>query len=128
MSLAMLTLGGCGDKRYPIKGRVHFPDGSPLKVGRVCVVIEPGKTGAWGYIGEDGTFTLGSNTPDDGLPAGTYRVYIMDPEDSRMMGKPRKANEVIPPLIHPRFTSPETSGLTFEVPKQTEWDIVVQKP
>jgi hypothetical protein len=31
-------------------------------------------------------------------------------------------------LIYSRFSDPQTSGLSFEVPKQTKWDIVVEKP
>jgi prepilin-type processing-associated H-X9-DG protein len=32
------------------------------------------------------------------------------------------------PLVHKRFESPETSGLSFEIPRQTTWDIVVERP
>ncbi|MFM8635342.1 MAG: hypothetical protein ACKOEX_11115 [Planctomycetia bacterium] len=37
-------------------------------------------------------------------------------------GEPAKQFE------HPRFVDPATSGLSFEVPKQTKWDVVVEKP
>jgi hypothetical protein len=32
------------------------------------------------------------------------------------------------PLVHPRFTDPQRSPLTFEVPRQTVWEIVVERP
>ena len=122
-----LTPAGCGTKLHPVKGRVHFPDGSPLTVGRV--VIDPGKatTGSWGLIRPDGTFTMGTHTTDDGVPAGTHRVSI---ENAMTFPPPGLGGRPFTPqpLIHGRFTDPQRSGLTFEVPRETVWDIVVEKP
>jgi hypothetical protein len=32
------------------------------------------------------------------------------------------------PLAHSRFESPATSGLSFEIPRQTKWEIIVERP
>jgi hypothetical protein len=40
----------------------------------------------------------------------------------------KNGETVSEPLVHKRFADPVTSGLEFEVPKQTKWEIVVEKP
>lgn len=40
----------------------------------------------------------------------------------------KNGETVSEPLVHKRFADPATSGLEFEVPKQTKWEIVVEKP
>jgi hypothetical protein len=120
------TCLGCAKSIYPVKGRVHFADGTPLTQGRV--VVDSGKemTGSWGLIHPDGTFEMGTNTANDGVPPGRHRVYLQNtmtapPPGFTGLFKPQ-------PLVHPRFTTPESSGLAFEVPGQVEWEIVVEKP
>jgi hypothetical protein len=92
------------------------------------VVVDSGKemTGSWGLIRPDGTFEMGTHTTNDGVPPGKHRVYLQNTMTSAPPGfigvfKPQ-------PLVQPRFTSPEKSGLVLEVPGQVEWDIVVEKP
>ncbi len=82
--------------------------------------------GATGWLREDGTFTLGTNKPGDGVPAGTHKVAI----DNAVTPTPAGYDPtfVAKPLIHAKFNDPETSGLVFEVPAQREWLIVVEKP
>jgi hypothetical protein len=121
-----LALVGCGNNLYPVKGRVHFADGSPLPVGRVVIDSGSATTGSWGLVQPDGTFQIGTHTTNDGVPAGTHRVYI---ENATTYPPPGHSGPFTPkPLIHPRFTNPKRSGLTFEVPRQTDWDIVVERP
>ena len=40
----------------------------------------------------------------------------------------KNGETVSEPLVHKRFADPATSGLEFEVPKQTKWEIIVEKP
>jgi hypothetical protein len=117
--------GGCGrSDMHRVSGRVHFVDGSPLRSGRVVVEYDGAqKGGAWGRIKENGSFTIGTLSENDGMKAGTYSVTIRDAFEPAT--RPDKSAT---PLVHPRFLSPATSGLSFEVPKQTKWDIVVEKP
>jgi hypothetical protein len=126
LAAACLALAGCKARLHPVKGRVHFPNGDPLPVGRVVLAWADGKTASWGLVRPDGTFQMGTHRTDDGVPPGTHRVYIENAETSP---PPGHAGPFMPqPLIHARFTKPESSGLSFEVPRQTEWDIVVEKP
>ncbi|MBA4190022.1 MAG: hypothetical protein C0467_18715 [Planctomycetaceae bacterium] len=122
----MLACCGCsGQSIFPVQGKVRFSDGSPLTTGRVSIDTGDALTGSWGAIQPDGTFVMGTHTPRDGVPVGTYRVYIVgaiqQPSGDQVLLDPK-------PLIHERFTNPATSGLTFTVPDQTTWEIVVEKP
>lgn len=125
-ALAALCLClGCGKSIYPVKGRVHFADGKPLPQGRVIIDTGLNLTGSWGLIHPDGTFEMGTNTPNDGVPAGKHRVYL---ENTMTHAPSGHVGPFTPkPLVNPRFNKSETSGLVFEVPGQTEWDIVVEK-
>ncbi len=121
----LLIAVGCGrSDMHRVSGRVHFPDGAPLGEGRVVVEYDgANKGGAWGRIKKNGSFTIGTLSENDGMKAGTYRVTIRDAFE-----QPTRAGEAAKPLVHPRFLDPAKSGLSFEVPKQTKWDIVVEKP
>ncbi|MBA4189661.1 MAG: hypothetical protein C0467_16880 [Planctomycetaceae bacterium] len=123
---SLIAVSGCAQSMHPVQGTVRFADGTPLKVGRIVIDSPDGKTGSWGAIREDGSFEMGTLTPNDGVPAGTYQVYLTNtttppPADLSTPFTPR-------PLVHVKFNSKETSGITFEVPRQTTWDIVVEKP
>ena len=124
-AVVVMTAGGCGrSDMHRVSGRVHFADGSPLQYGRVVVEYAGAhKGGAWGRIKENGSFTIGTLSENDGMKAGTYSVTIRDAFEPAT--RPDKSAT---PLVHPRFLNPATSGLSFEVPKQTKWDIVVEKP
>lgn len=124
--LLLVPLVGCGKPMHPVKGVVHFKDGTPLPAGRVVIDFDDGKTGAWGAIRADGTFEMGTNTTNDGVPAGTYKVYLSNTIEPPPASLP--PNYVPKELIHKKFADKETSGLVFEVPKQTTWDITVEKP
>lgn len=117
-------VAGCGRSGlHPVSGRVAFADGSPVPTGRVVVSYGDGKS-SWGTIKPDGSFTIGTLKQTDGMRPGSYRVAIKDAfveveENGRTVSKP---------VVHQRFADPATSGLEFEVPQQTQWDIVVEKP
>src|SRR5262245_36248355 len=77
-ALAALTLTGCGDRLYPVRGTVTLDDGTPVTKGMIiCERFEGGPAvSAQGAIQPDGTFRLGTTKPGDGLPVGKYRVLI----------------------------------------------------
>lgn len=77
--LCLLLAGGCADDRpraYPTKGRVIFSDGTPVKLGTVELLSQNHETTASGKIGEDGSFVLGTYTPDDGACDGPHKAII----------------------------------------------------
>ena len=76
MSVLMLVAClGCGG-RAQVHGKVVFSDGSPLTYGTVN--FTSGETICKGQIEKDGTFKMRTFKPGDGVPKGTYKVYITD--------------------------------------------------
>ncbi len=111
----VLILVGCGDNVRGF-GSVKFSDGTPLTTG--TVVVCDAQFQYTGLLKSDGSFELGGLKAGDGLPPGTYNVYIIDPQ----------ANEK--PSIDAKFASPDTSGITFEVVKgkKEPFNITVEPP
>jgi len=139
-SLLCIGLAGCGAKQqmHPVKGTVKFSSGEPMPKGRVVVDSADGKKTSWGTIKPDGTFQMGTLTSNDGVPPGTYQVYFLDimtdppvDESSREGGfasSKAAAAFVSKPLINSKYLKKDKSGISFEVPKQLTWDIVVEPP
>jgi len=128
VGMLLTTIGCSGGGLHPIQGTVHFPNGKPLKTGRVILEGGSPELGSWGIIHPDGSFVLGTYDIDDGVPAGKYRVYIQNAET---LPPPNLGDRVfVPrPLIHPKYTTAAQSGLEFEVPGETtQWEIVVDPP
>src|SRR5262245_62694231 len=85
LAALILLLGfGCGGRKtYPVEGRVVWSDGTPAKelaggmVSFDLITDEPkDKVNPHGDIQEDGSFRLQTFKPDDGAPAGKYRVAV----------------------------------------------------
>ncbi len=125
--LALLLLGGCGARKYPVVGKVVYRDGTPFPGGMViCSPLDPANhTGARGYIRDDGTFELSTDKEGDGSLEGRFRALVRPP----VPGGPEDAAHPRNPLIEPRFTQFETSGLEFEVkPGKNEVTLTVDRP
>jgi hypothetical protein len=80
-SAAFVAVLGCSDdglgKRFPVTGTVTYK-GQPLPKGAITFLpIEPSGRGATGEI-KDGSFTMMTQTPGDGMFAGSYDVTITD--------------------------------------------------
>ena len=108
-----------------MEGRVTFSDtGEPLEMGTVVFMKEGFQ--ARGDIRTGGQYTMGSLSERDGLPRGTYQVFItgaVQLEGTSFEG----LREV--PLVERKFTSPDTSGLTVEVDGSTRrFDFEVDRP
>lgn len=109
VATAVLMASGCGRPKYPVTGVVVHDDGTPYVGGGVVAMeaeIDGKQIMARGGIGKDGRFVLASERPDDGAFAATYRVRVLPPV---VIDGP------FPAGLDQKFTSFETSGLTFEV-------------
>ena len=123
---ALLSLTGCSGN-VQLSGKVTFSDdGSPLTCGRVCFLADDLQ--AFGDLKADGTFVVGTSSPNDGLPLGSYKVFITGAvrtvesvERTQKLGDEtlKIVDEVTESLIDKKFTSPSTSGLTLEVTPST---------
>ena len=114
LCVMVFLASGCG-QNVPVRGKVTFSDNQePVTVG--MVFFENDQMQARGKINEDGTYRLGTLTETDGIPPGTYRVFVggalvADPAASPNPDRPS------PPLslIDSKFETGATSGLTFTV-------------
>lgn len=123
--LAVVVAAGCGRSGlYPVKGKVVFPDGTPLAAGTVefgpfdqSALLAPR-----GEIRADGTFRASTYEEGDGAPEGKYRVLVTPPEQLDP-GQPR------PLPFDRRFSSFETSGLEYTVkPGKNEFFTITVEP
>ena len=114
---------GC-NKNCGLKGKVVFSDDqAPLSQGTVCLVSDKGI--ARGTIEKDGSYVVGSISANDGLPPGTYRIYLTETEFFEPApggGLPRRI-----PQIDDKYSQPETSGLMVEVKSSMTHNIEVDR-
>lgn len=119
--LLVLLLSGCSDKKK-LGGKVTFSDGEPLKAGTVFFSKDDFLARA--HLRPDGTYDVGSLSQKDGLPPGTYKVYISGAVEAVDPNDPDKLRS----LIAPEFASLEKTPLSVTVPGEKVYDIVVKKP
>ena len=107
----LLFAVGCGGN-CGLKGKVVFSDDqTPLESGTVCLVSDKGI--ARGSIDKSGNYVVGSVSAKDGLPPGTYRIYLTDTEE--LIPSPSGGLPTIVPRIDAKYANADTSGLTVEV-------------
>jgi hypothetical protein len=112
----LFCIATCGCNRGPdtavVKGVVRL-DGKPLTYGTVRFTPKAGRS-ATGFIESDGSFTLGTFTKTDGAIVGLSRVAVATFKHSGPPNydsdRPVRTSEV--PMF---YTSPDSSGLTFDV-------------
>lgn len=121
----VLYLVGCSENIH-FRGNVTYSDdGSPLTTGTVCFATDTFL--ARGYLKSDGSYMLGSLNERDGIPPGTYRVYIIDAETSIDVDK--DGTPVMKQLVGKKYTNPMTSGLTTEVSESIKhFDFSIERP
>ena len=73
IAFVILAFVGCS-QNVKLGGKVTFPDGEPLTSG--MIIFSNDDFLARAEIRSDGTYDVGSLAQKDGLPPGTYRVYI----------------------------------------------------
>ena len=121
VGVIVLLVAGCGrenqSETIKVTGRVTL-DGQPLGSGVVVFMPQKGP-GAKGTIGSDGSFRMGTYAEDDGAVAGHYQVAVIA-LDPKALAAAKGPDAYIPSLVPERYTSPATSGLTFEVKPGTK--------
>ena len=116
---------GCGDK-VPLRGTVTFTDGETAPHG--TVIFQKDGFVARGEIQPDGSYRVSSAGVNDGLLPGEYSVHVQG-----ITGMPPvQLGATMPPLPgllhHPRYSDPETSGLSVTVPARgNRFDIVLER-
>jgi len=120
----VVSLFGCSGN-YPLKGRVTFSDdGSPLEIGMVNFENEKGY--ARGELKKGGYYEVGYVGAKDGIPPGTYQVYISGATVEEELNNP---DSKMIPLIDPAHTRPDRSGWEIKIDGSTRvYDIKVNRP
>ncbi|MDR3198782.1 MAG: hypothetical protein LBU34_13020 [Planctomycetaceae bacterium] len=111
--ILLLFLTGCG--QIKISGKVTFPDGLPLTTGRVIFANETNNYS--GTIQQDGSFRVGMLKDGQGIPRGKYKVAVVDAITEEFPG-PRKP-PIVTYLVAQKFRSPTTSGIEYDIRKNT---------
>ncbi len=118
---------GCGKPK--VTGKVTFADGSPLTQGTVNFTDD--KIICKGSIQDDGTFEMRTLKPGDGVPPGTYKVYLTetmrfgDAVESTSLDATAKMHETVND-VPPKYSNPEQSGLTIDVKGSMKYDITIE--
>lgn len=113
--LLAALLAGCGSGVYPVDGVVVWKDGSPAKEleGALVIFDLPEKqVNANGSVQADGTFRLTTNKPNDGAPAGDYKVVIVERRTAKGGPDP---TEMAPGKMDIRYADPSTTDLRATV-------------
>jgi tetratricopeptide (TPR) repeat protein len=101
---------------YPARGAVQF-QGRPLPNASLFLypvgVNTPEFPLPRATVRDDGTFTLGTYGPDDGAPAGEYKVTV---QWFPNVADPEKDDGVVPQnQLPPKYARAETSGLSLRI-------------
>ncbi|MDR1958014.1 MAG: hypothetical protein LBQ54_03050 [Planctomycetaceae bacterium] len=130
--LLLLTLIclGCSDK-VKISGTVTFPDGKPVDFGSVCFDGN-GKT-FYGYLNQKGYYSPGEVKDGDGVPYGTYKVWLSGTVLSEeILDKEGESTGYSKDTfrVAEKYTLPNTTDLTFEVKRggPKKFDFTVEPP
>ena len=101
---------GCGEEHttHPVRGKVTFKDGTPVKMGTVVFSTKESRRSSKGIIAEDGSFQLTSYEPNDGAEVGPHVVTVT-------------AN----PDVDPKYGNYDTSKIEVEV-KEGENDFKIE--
>lgn len=110
----VLFATGCNSGKVPVCGNVTFSDDqSPVTSGTVYFQTESYL--ARGALQADGSYVLGSEKAKDGLPPGTYRVYVQGALTE--VGKTPGGEPVFESMLDDKYTDSVKSGLVFEAGK-----------
>lgn len=102
----------------PVTGTINV-NGKPASGAHVTFHPVDGTSGVTpsGIVNESGQFQLTTYAPEDGAPAGTYRITVSWAELIRGGSEPEYGREKLPI----KFQNPDMSGLVCEVkPDNTE--------
>ena len=132
-----MAVVGCG-QNHSLKGKVTYKDGTPITTG--LVNFESGISLSRGRIQPDGSYTVGTLKDTDGIPKGTYKVYITGAEvpnetqgNTRVtldsMGNPIQQMVGYRQLVDRKYMTAGTSPITCEIPaEKNHFEIIVEPP
>lgn len=112
--LGALACGSSGPEMAAVSGKVTYHD-APVTEGNLTYIPVDPNLGApaIGSIGPDGSYTMQTIEPGDGVRPGQYKVavsVVAEPADTYAVKKQQPKSK-----ISPVYADPETSGITVTV-------------
>lgn len=121
LGLSLTT--GCGSPTAQVSGLAKYTDGTPVTGAIAVVQLQPTedspaevKKAASGQLGQDGSFTLMTREPGDGVYKGRYAVTFT------VLKNPRTGESLIDAKYNRKTSTPftvdidnDTSDLVFEL-------------
>ncbi|GHT26926.1 hypothetical protein FACS18942_05300 [Planctomycetales bacterium] len=132
--IVLLTLlTGCSDK-VKITGQVKFDDGEPVNFGQV--IFDGNNKSFFGNIRKDGHYAPGEIKDGDGVPYGTYKVWLAGTvlsEEGKEIGEGENSSRADAKetyRVNEKYTSAGKTDITFEVKKggAKTFDFTVGRP
>lgn len=107
----------------PAEGTVTYK-GEPVEGATVTFIEEGGTNSAAGVTDSSGHFSANAFPPDEGAVAGKYKVTVRKTESAATPAAGSHEDSSAPPrdLLPIKYTKPETSGLTAEIPADGKTD------
>lgn len=109
----------------PVKGKVTL-DGQPMPAGSVAFQTRDPFVGrpAVAFVDSDGTFTVSSIKPNDGMMPGEYLIAILPPSSGTLPGEKKLPDVKVPA----KYQDGKQSGFTLtlqrgDAPKFLELDL-----
>lgn len=131
MSFVLASLCGCSggysttadiEKVVPVSGTLTYK-GKPLESYQVVFMPSDGRRVATGVADAQGNFKMGTNDAGDGAPPGQCKVAVVfaPPETGEGGNEQIIDNPAMLPKpkvqIPKKYSNPETSGLTQDIPE-----------
>src|SRR6478609_1072060 len=114
ISSGMAVATGCGSGLCSVSGTLTWKDGSPAKElsgGQVVFEESQKHVSSIGMIGPDGTFTMTTNKPGDGVPTGHYIVAILEHRPNANTA----GTQLVPAKLDLKYADLNSSGLEVDI-------------
>lgn len=131
MGLVDIGCSGGSNVEHAVAARgILTHKGQPLSYYAVTLQPLEGQRGAAGETDEKGHFVLGTNDAGDGAVPGKHHVGIayLGPPASRPDGQNNFTAPQPKVKLAAKYASPETSGLSVEVPAAGSSDLKIEVP
>ena len=119
----LCLFAGCGEN-VSVSGKVTYTDGTPVTVGQVA--FDDDKFFGRADLQPDGSYRMGRIKDGDGIPKGTYKVFLYDANIYEE--PPGGGSSIVKPQVSAKYMSADTSELTCTVDGKTVFNFTVEKP